>query len=396
MPFAPSTSDHAVALPDGSTARYHLRGIRLVTAEEGPERRDDDVARWTQFCASVFSYKPNPPPPSYFARHFYNDPRRDAALVRVLVHCPTNSDEEKLNGEIVASVRIFRRSLSTGPDGGTIEAGGIGEVCTSPDHQRRGLSKILLKDALSIMSKSSKKEGGMKCSLLHANPDFRPVYAKVGGYASVRSAWSVVTVRLQNLTSTKTRDGWTIRMADCKRDAEQLQKLHREYSESRLITIVRSVQYWQEYVGAELGNTLWVLERPTDEGEKILAWISIRKRGDRYQLREFGADKREGTSVGTSWALRRLLGAALDQVGEAVGSEKEVLPLVMPTFVLSELRGERSTDDTADFLDVERATEENDDGWMYVSFDDTGPSVTELTTRGADPVPHLIWPTDSF
>lgn len=399
MSTAPGTSDHAVALPDGSTQHYHLRG--LATSEEGQEHHDD-VHKWTKFCASVFSYKANPPPASYFARHFYNDPRRDAALVRVLVHCLTNSEEEKAHGAIVASVRIFRRTLSNGPGGGTVEAGGIGEVCTSPDHQRRGLSKILLKDALSIMAGSSKEKGGMTCSLLHANPDFRPVYAKVGGYESVRSQWSVVPIRLQHLAAKTISDeqfatDWTIRPADCTKDADQLQRLHRGYSEERLVTIVRSVPYWKEYVGAELGDALWVLADPADVkgGEDyIMAWISIRKRGDRYQLRDFGVDKvAYKSAICTTWALRRLLGVALDQAGEVLGVEKEV-PLVMPAFVMSEIKGASNISGKTDFLDIKGAVEESDDGWMYVKFDDKGQSVRELTTKGA--VPHLIWPTDSF
>ena len=48
------------------------------------------------------------------------------------------------------------------------------------------------------------------------------------------------------------------------------------------------------------------------------------------------------------------------------------------------------------FWDMDNATEESDDGWMYVNFDDARPSVLELTTREVDPVPHFIWPTDSF
>ena len=48
------------------------------------------------------------------------------------------------------------------------------------------------------------------------------------------------------------------------------------------------------------------------------------------------------------------------------------------------------------FLDMDNATEENDDGWMYANFYDARPSVLELTTREVDPIPHFIWPTDSF
>jgi len=349
--------------------------------------------------------------------------------VRVLIHCPNDSEEEHQHGELVSSVRIFRRTLGTGFDNNTltlptIEAGGIGEVCTSPNHQRRGLSKILLKDALSIMSTSCSEggtnEGRISCSLLHASPDFRPVYSKVGGYQSVRSEWSVVPIKRLHLSknvkmsddSDVDNNAWfTIRQAKFPEDACQLQQLHAEYSEKRLVTIVRSVQYWKEYVSAELGDTLWVLTKPsaiaTDGGgeDSIVSWVSVRARGEeRYQLREFGVDKSTSNNnsvVPTSWAMKRLLGVALDQAsGGSVDSEKEfVSTLLLPTFVLSEMKEEMAKNngnDDAAFLDIDNATEENDDGWMYVNFDESTPSVLELTTRKIDPVPHLIWPTDAF
>ena len=400
-----STSNHAIT-SDGSTHHYHLRSLQITTSEEGREHHTD-ITRWTKFCASVFSYKPNPPPASYFARHYYNDPRCDPALVRVLIYKTPH------DAEIVSSVRIFRRTLSTAGNVQQIEAGGIGEVCTSPNHQRRGLSKILLKDAIQIMSSScqNNKENGMSCSLLHANPEFRSVYAKVGNYASVSSKWSLVPIQLQQLSSEKISierisNDWQIRPAKFPQDADQLQQLHSEYSERRLITVVRSVRYWKDYVSAELGDTLWVLTKPsTDDGdENIVAWISIRQRGDRYQLREFGVKKQGDNAVSTHWAMERLLGVALDQAGEVVGSEQKEVSLLLPTFVLGEIKDEISSKSqdggaaTTTLTTVDKVTEENDDGWMYVNFDETKkkPSVLELTTREVDPVLHLIWPTDSF
>jgi len=397
MTSALSTSDHTITLSDGATSTYHLRSLEISTSEEGQEHHAD-ITKWTTFCASVFSYKANPPSASYFARHFYNDPRRDPGLVRVLIHCPNNTEEERKHGEIVSSVRIFRRTLSCGDAGvSTIEAGGIGEVCTSPNHQRRGLSKILLKDAIRIMSSSSKEEGGMTSSLLHAAPDFRPVYSKAGDYRSVRSEWSAVPIKLQHLSTSKIGDerlhnDWCIRPAKFPQDAEQMQKLHAGYSEKRLITVVRTVQYWKEYVGPELGDSLWVLSKPNGDGQDIIvAWISIRKRGDRYQLREFGVDKsNDDNNVKTYWAMERLLGVALDHAGENLGTEKEA-PLLMPTFVYKEMQ-----EDMGSEAFTGTATEENDDGWMYVNFGDSRSDVLDLTTRKNDPISHVIWPTDSF
>eukprot|EP00984_Skeletonema_dohrnii_P002212 scaffold757_cov76-Skeletonema_dohrnii-CCMP3373.AAC.4 len=53
-------------------------------------------------------------------------------------------------------------------------------------------------------------------------------------------------------------------------------------------------------------------------------------------------------------------------------------------------------EDDYSLFDNDSVVEENDDGWMYVVFDKSEPNVLELTMRAKDPVPHLIWPTDSF
>jgi len=281
------------------------------------------------------------------------------------------------------------------------------------------LSKLLLKDAIAIMSASAENtaEGGMSCSLLHASPDFRPVYSKVGGYESVRSEWSVAPIKLHHLTArpqqsgadSDSSNGWCVRQATFPEDARQLQQLHKQHSENRFITIVRSLQYWKEYVSAELGGTLWVLSAKPSAGNGtegdgdqggIVAWMSLRKRGERYQLREFGVDESTtNNSVSTTSAMKRLLGAALDQADEKLDVEESEVSLLLPTYVLSQMKHEMNANGASDaalFLNVDDATEENDDGWMYVNFNQLQPSVLELTEREIDPIPHLIWPTDSF
>jgi len=405
MESALESSDHTITLSDGTTQTYHLRSLT-----------EDDIQRWSEFCASIFNYKPNPPPSTYFSRNYHNDPRRDASLIRVLIHCANNTMEECQNGEIVSSVRIFRRTLSAPGQYRTIEAGGIGEVCTSANHQRRGLSKLLLNDALDIMSTSSKsdKGNGMECSLLHANPDFRPVYSKVGGYECVKSEWSVVPIELKHLTTINTfharSDGWALRQAEFPQDIEQLHCIHKSYSEERFITVKRSKEYWKEYVSAELGDTLWVLAHPDfDDCEftEVKAWMSIRKRGDRYQLREFGYDTHshnedynEDYDISVSSCFRHLLGVVLEQAGESVGVDKKKVELVLPTFILSDIKEEcdKTGESTPSYMNIKEATEVNDNGWMYVNFnaDSSRQSILELTTRDSSPIPHLIWPTDSF
>ena len=333
----------------------------------------------------------------------------------MLIYRGEDDDKKDDGGEIVSSVRIFRRTLSTGPNSPPIEAGGIGEVCTSPNHQRRGLSKLLLKDALRIMGSGNE---GMACSLLHSSPDFRPVYRKVGGYECVKSEWSLVPIILQNLSTAKIIPAgehaeWSIRRANFPDDVSRLMELHKEYSEKRFAgCVVRSENYWKEYVRAELGDTLWVMtERKIgltageEEGDRIVAWISIRKRGDRFQLREFGVDIIGSGKTNVAEAIKSLLGVALHDAGESgVGSRHEgEMPLLsLPTVVLSEILDlhvllSRISPASHTFcFDMNHVTVEDDDGWMYVIFDKTKASIFELTTRDKNPVPHLIWPTDSF
>lgn len=414
-------SYHTITLPDGTITKYLLRGLRT-------DNEDSNITEWTNFCALAFAHKkPTPPSAMYFLRHYTNDPRHDANFIRVMMSL--NPENEKKEEEMASSVRIFRRTLSSGPGGSssslTYEAGGIGEVCTSPNHRRRGLSTILLHDALTIMqhdnSSNNNNSGGMSCSLLHASSDFRPYYTKVGGYQSIRSLWSVVPIVYTNLTSslattTTTNDTiisnaktqFSVRCAIFPQDASRLFHLYQLYSEQRLVTIVRSLEYWEKYVSVELSNSLYVLTMlDTDDCDVndcniIVAWMSIKEKGNgRYQLREFGIDREQIT---TTLAMNHLLHVTLDQV---MGEEDEGVSLLLPSFVLSEIKeesmmNEDSANDKqaedASFMKIDDATEENDDGWMYVNFENSSSpmNIVEILTREHDRVPHLIWPTDSF
>lgn len=380
----PASTAHTITLPTNESITYTLRSLKS----------DDDISKWTEFCASIFSYKDNPPPPSYFARHFYNDPQRDIGLIRVLV-CTKEDDRDE---EIVSSVRIFRRTLAV-PNGASVDAGGIGEVCTSPEHQRRGLSKILLTDALNIMKDET---CGMSCSLLHASPTFRPVYAKAG-YECVTSHWSVVSVKLDELPKESngpyecTCNGetieWKVRRALFPQDTSRLFELHRSYSEARCITIQRTEKYWNDYVSKELGDTLCVLTKSTIAEERIVAWMSVRKRDGRYQLREFGYDTNDDFTVAAS--VQHLLPMSLQVIADEQNGElhsKSIISLHMPTIVWNDIRdggGDHS------FLDVDYTIEENDYGWMYLNFDENKSNVLELTKQQVGMM-HLVWPTDSF
>ncbi|KAL3944180.1 MAG: hypothetical protein SGBAC_001737 [Bacillariaceae sp.] len=350
------------ALDGGWKADYIIRGLK----------NDDEVASWAQFCASIFAYKVNPPPVTYFERHFYNDPNRgQPSLIRVACY----------NGEIVASCRLFLKDISLGSSSDVhLKGGGIGEVCTAPTHRKRGLSKVLLQNVMEIM-----KERKLQVSLLHAAPSFFPVYEKAGNYQCTLSKWSVA--KLTTKTSSVTVDGssLTIRNALFPDDTDQLCKLHKTYSEGTFAgCIVRSPEYWNDYLSKELGTSLWVLTTTYGSGS-IVGWLSLRYRGtDRVQLREFGVDK---TAIGVSKVLNLLLPSAIDAL-DAVGDE---CVLVLPTIVLDQAKAKTSSE-VLDILDWDSVVEENDQGWMYKMLDDQIP----FDTISGETTPHLIWPADSF
>eukprot|EP00980_Cylindrotheca_fusiformis_P014734 scaffold4009_cov124-Cylindrotheca_fusiformis.AAC.14 len=342
-------------LEDNSEANYVIRGLK-----------ENEIQTWSQFCSSVFAYKANPPPASYFERHYSNDPNRGkASLIRVAF----------FNEEIVASCRLFLRTISTGGSTAPLTAGGVGEVCTAATHRRRGLSRVLLQNVIEIA-----RERQIQVSLLHAAPSFFAVYEKTGGYRCSTSRWSTVSV--SSIVSSNSYDKfYSIREASFPSDTERLRSLHQEYSESKFSgCIVRSEAYWNEYLSRELANSLWVLTEK--ERGTVVAWISLRLRGETVQLREFGVDKKEAS---TASGLDILLDHAAQKL--SVGRKWTFL---LPTVVLDQARPEK--DQFLKCIDWSSEALADDLGWMYKVYDNQIPfQVVDGTIRS-----HLIWPSDSF
>ncbi|GKY97899.1 hypothetical protein MPSEU_000747900 [Mayamaea pseudoterrestris] len=361
--MAPATASSSrvltVKLPDDLPAEnYVLRGLD-----------ESEMPQWSAFCASVFAYKDSPPPAAYFERHYCNDPDRRASFVRVACR--------QLSNEIVASCRIFVRHISTAQCSvysknlKKLKAGGIGEVCTSANHRKRNLSKELLKDCFDIM-----KEENFHVSFLHSGPAFFPVYQSAG-YECVRTKWTHLPIRSQS--STGCYDAlFRIRTARFPQDTEQLMQIYQDNSEHNFEgCIIRSKEYWEQYVAQELGESLLVVE----EGNTILGWISLRERGNVIQLREFGlADKSTTQAASTGCHVGMLLHKAL----EGFAGKSQVL--AMPTLVYERILHEWGPS-VFNLLDSTNVTTEDDMGWMYKSFHGHSPPNGDS---------HLIWPSDSF
>mmetsp|Transcript_26566 Transcript_26566/g.76723 ORF Transcript_26566/g.76723 Transcript_26566/m.76723 type:complete len:372 (-) Transcript_26566:1240-2355(-) len=357
------------------THTYRLRSLATTSSALGSRPYDEayEIKRWAEFCAACFSYKPNPPPAEYFARHYYNDPQRDASLVKVIEWKNPTTNE----WEIAASTKVFQRIISTGRNsaGQSIVAGGIGEVCTSDQHRRRSLSKMLLLDAIGSMEAM-----GMEASLLHASPALQAVYERGGNYKAVRSRWTVVKVTVGELNKVGSDlSGYRIRLASFPEDTASLSAIHRRFSESKFAgCICRSDNYWSNYVSKEIGDSLYVLTKDN----AIIGCLSVRVRGDRIQLREFSVDPQH---CGVQDAICLLL-------KEAVTCDEESFRLHLPASILGD-DVRTSTSGPFEFV-----TEDDDVGWMYRPIQSEkrqGHDMVKYLAENSE-VDHLVWPTDSF
>ena len=439
---------------------YVIRGLR-----------EDEVKEWSEFCASVFSYKPDPPPAEYFYRHYANDPSTKACgssrLIRIAL----------FEGTIVASCRIFLRTISTGNGNGTVlRAGGIGEVCTTMDHRRRGVSTKLLENAIAIMEERT----DLQVSSLHAGPAFFPLYESLGylcppasnpsggnRWSTVDFYWKTKFVKRELVDraadndndnddddndyddddeddehNKTTRDEYgrrrtksdmigdlQLRPAQFPRDTETLQTLHAKYSEERFGgCMVRSKEYWNDYLSKELEGSLFVLVLPCGTfGDRILAWISVKPLKSEgnlsYCIQEFGMDSLyfEEDRLPTGWVVICLLTHAIANLedessslllaakAKAETTSEMTFSLTLPGFMWDEAVDYQGRS----LLRFDWASERTsiDRGWMYRGLGASRGTTTADTTvadgfldfvRGID-IPsgqpqteHFVWPSDSF
>lgn len=230
--------------------------IRAVRAHE----RDATLKLWVD----VFSHGAGDD--GYFMRYFRDDPWYRDEDCRVAV----------VEGRVVSCVHVCRRPLQW--HGQEILCGGIANVATHPEFQRRGLSGRLLLDAVEQMQRS-----GLAFSMLFTG--------KHGHYA--RAGWSTVQVPYRSVSLpaetpapeglVRHLSGWPV--------PDEVRGIY-ECLE-RPLMLVRPASYWHGWVGwnwrgAQDRGALMVAG-PPDAPEGYLAASLDDRQPDRANVAELMA-----------------------------------------------------------------------------------------------------------
>ena len=213
----------------------------------------EEFETWLDHVAHVFSAGRQ-----YFSNHWYNDPWRDVAGIRVAVD----------DGKIVSTVRVFIRKMFL--HGEPISVGGIGEVSTRPEYRRQGIATQLLKDSIAFM-----EDREIAISLLHGSQRIYSgegwqkvprYYAKITLSAQKQTQWRICPINFEN-----------------ENEVEQLAALYDTYSRKFNGPFVRDNRaYWTDWVKTESPST-WRVER---DGV-IEGYIAIRKQNGQLHVKEF-------------------------------------------------------------------------------------------------------------
>ncbi|MCY3741947.1 MAG: GNAT family N-acetyltransferase [Candidatus Poribacteria bacterium] len=213
----------------------------------------DELEAWLDHVTHVFSGGRQ-----YFSNHWHNDPWRDPAGIRIAVD----------NGTIVSTVRVFIRKMFL--HGEPVSVGGIGEVSTRPEYQRRGLATQLLKDSIRFMESGdivmSSLHGGQRIYSAEGWEKVPRYYAKQPIAAKKQVAWDVRPVNFDNHA-----------------EVARIAALYDAYARKFNGTFVRDdMAYWTKWVRTESPNA-WIAERDGDIG----GYVSVVRREARLNVEEF-------------------------------------------------------------------------------------------------------------
>lgn len=254
--------------------------------------KPEEFDAWCELCGRIF-----PPSPEYFRRHFKNDP--DAHIEDIFV--------ARKDGELVASVRLFTRSVWLG--GKVARVGGIGEVCSDPCIRGLGVSYYLLDMAMKTADARGWELGALYTGR-HSH------YARHGFAVAPRIYKNVKVADLPQM-----KGEYEVRAFEAA-DLDAVMGLFDLYSSQFDLMYRRASRaYWEKWILAEWKNPMVLIK----DGH-VIAYADVPAGEGTLFVRDAGMIPGEDATLGT------LLKAAAEKQGcESV---------VMPEPVMPEAKGE--------------------------------------------------------
>jgi predicted N-acetyltransferase YhbS len=217
-------------------------------------------------------------PREYFAAAYRNDPWAR----------PEHSRIVRVDGEIVSHIRLYDRWQRVGPI--PVHVGCVGDVCTLPEHRKRGYCRALLEDALRYWD-----DHGYDLSMIvsgvgvyHACgwAPLRETGFEVGEVVSRESlvmkgdAASPAT----NVLRLTTHD-YSARRFVRSEELTAVAAVYAAYCAERSLTTVRPEAYWERHfswITGEIEEMFLV----TEFGEQIVAYVRCEGGGQRLTVSE--------------------------------------------------------------------------------------------------------------
>jgi len=165
-----------------------------------------------------------------------------------------------VDGEVVSHIRIYERDYRVGST--PVHGGGIGDVCTHPDHRKKGYGAGCLRDAVDYF-----KDHGYHMSMIlsgvfgfylseHWEKFPQHSYAVPPEVKAPRAKRGVYSVRWMEMDTD---------------DLEQCMDVYNAYCENKSLSVVRSALYWRRrsrWQAGESPGTWLVAER----GNRIVGY----------------------------------------------------------------------------------------------------------------------------
>ena len=245
-------------------------------------------------------------------------------------HSPGALDEHSrvvfTDGVPVAHQRIYDRRMRLGRT--WVRQGGIGDVCTHPDHRRKGYGRMILEDARGYF-----RDAGYDVAIIFSG--VHHFYCSCG-YEKCPS----VKCRLRTDPGVYERPAdFHVRWFEPEGDLEAVSSIYDSYNAARPLSVVRGIDYWRRsliWSKRDASGGFLVCE-PGGAGGGIAAYI----RGGPGNVIEVGR-----TADGKA-ALAACIGAAM-RLAAKRGIEEVSLTIPADEPLLAEIRGAFSVSDEAD------------------------------------------------